>query len=51
MDRKADRQTYMTKLIVDFCNFANAHKNPLHGSLKANADVSVTRITSFSYQL
>jgi hypothetical protein len=22
----ADRQTYMTKLIAAFCNFANAHK-------------------------
>jgi len=50
MGRQADRQTdihmYMTKLIVDFFNFANAPKNPLHENLKTNADVSITRITS-----
>jgi hypothetical protein len=46
MDRQADRQTDMTKLIINFCNFANAPKIPLHESLKTNADVSVARITS-----
>jgi len=25
--RERERETYMTKLIVDFCNFANAVKN------------------------
>jgi len=34
-------------LIVDFCNFANVPKNPLHENLKTNADISVAR--HFSY--
>ena len=50
MDRQVDRQTCMSKLIVDFCNFANASKNPLHETLKTNADVSVARISSIIYQ-
>jgi hypothetical protein len=32
-DRETDRQTDMTKLIVGFCNFANAPKTPTFPSL------------------
>jgi hypothetical protein len=53
---RADRQTDMTKLIVAFCNFANAPKNGMHKALSTwtidiprGADIISNFLSRFSW--